>query len=94
VPLKATSLRLPLPASGDFTFRLAAKLTIRGITKDVTFAVVAKRSGGDLTATAMLDPSLKFGDFGMSAPSVPTRVISVVDEIRLLVDLVATGPAS
>jgi hypothetical protein len=60
----------------------------------VTFAVVAKRSGGDLTATAMLDPSLKFGDFGMSAPSVPTRVISVVDEIRLLVDLVATGPAS
>lgn len=94
VPVKATGLPLPLPPTGDFTFRLAGKLTIHGVTKDVTFMVKAKRNGGDLTATATLDPSLKFGEFGMSAPSVPTRVISVVDEIRLIVDLVATGPAS
>ena len=94
VPLKATGLALPLAANGDFTFKLAAKLTIHGMTKDVTFDVVAKRSGGDLTATATLNPTLKFGDFGMSPPAVPLRVVSVVDEIRLVVDLVATGPAN
>jgi len=94
VPLKTTGLALPLAANGDFTFKLAAKLTIHGTTKDVTFDVVAKRSGGDLTATATLNPTRKFGDFGMSPPAVPLRVVSVVDEIRLVVDLVATGPAN
>ena len=94
VPVKATGLSVPLPASGDFTFKLAAKLTIHGVTKDVTFDVVAKRTGSDLTATATLNPTIKFADFGMSPPSVPGRVISVVDEIKLVVDLVATGPAT
>lgn len=94
VPVKATGLPLPLPPTADFTFRLAGKLTIHGVTKDVTFAVVAKRNGPQLSATATLEPSVKFGDFKISAPAVPTRVISVVDEIRLVVDLVATGPAT
>ena len=38
--------------------------------------------------------TVKFADFGMTAPSVPFRVVSVVDEIRLVVTLVATGPAA
>lgn len=94
VPVKATGLTVPLPASGTFTFTLGGKLTIHGVTKDVTFDVQAKRDGAGLTATATADPTLKFEDFGMTAPSVPFRVVSVVDEIRLTVDLVATGPAS
>lgn len=94
VPVKATGLTVPLPASGTFTFTLGGKLTIHGVTKDVTFDVQAKRDGAGLTAAATVDPTLKFEDFGMTAPSVPFRVVSVVDEIRLTVDLVATGPAS
>lgn len=94
VPVKTTGLALPLTASGDFTFKLAGKMTIHGVTQDVTFNVVAKRAGGDLTATATLDPSVKFGDFGMTPPVIAQRVVSVVDEIRLVVDLVATGPAN
>ncbi len=90
VPTKTSGLTLPMPASGEFTFKLIGQMTIHGTTKEVTFDVTAKRSGNELTATATADPTWKFADFGMSAPSVPFRVVSVVDEIRVVVDLVAT----
>jgi polyisoprenoid-binding protein YceI len=94
VPTKATGLTLPLAATTHATFTLTAKLTIHGTTKDVTFTVDCTRSGGDLVATATLAPTVKFGDFGMQQPAAPGRVLSVVDEIKLTVDLVATGPVS
>jgi polyisoprenoid-binding protein YceI len=94
VPTKASGLTLPLAASGTFTFKLTGNLTIHGTTKEVTFDVVAKRNGADLTATATLAPTVKFEDFGMKAPSVPFRVVSVVDEIRLVVEISATGPVT
>ena len=91
-PTKVTGLSLPLATSGTLTFTLTGNMTIRGKTKEVTFDVVANRDGGDLTATVTANPSWKFGDFGMTAPSVPFRVVSVTDEIRVAIDLVATGP--
>jgi polyisoprenoid-binding protein YceI len=94
VPTKATGLTLPLAANGHVTFTLTGKLTIHGTTKDVTFTVDCTRTGGDLVATATLAPTVKFGDFGMQQPAAPGRVLSVVDEIKLTVDLVATGPAN
>ena len=94
VPTQTTGLTLPLPSTGQFTFTLTGKMTIHGTTKDVTFDVVAKRDGATLTATATAKPTWKFEDFGMSPPSVPFRVVSVTDEIKLVVDLVATGPAA
>jgi polyisoprenoid-binding protein YceI len=92
VPTKTSGLTLPLATSGTFTFTLTGSMTIKGRTKEVTFDVTAKRDGGDLTATATANPSWKFGDFGMTAPSVPFRVLSVTDEIRAVVEIVATGP--
>jgi polyisoprenoid-binding protein YceI len=92
VPTKTSGLTLPLAASGTFSFTLTGNMTIKGTTKEVTFDVAAKRDGADLTATATANPSWKFGDFGMRAPSVPFRVLSVTDEIRASIDLVATGP--
>jgi polyisoprenoid-binding protein YceI len=90
VPTKISGLTLPMPASGDFTFKLTGQMTLHGKTKEVTFDVSATRSGNELKATATAAPSWKFADFGMSAPSVPFKVVSVVDEIRVVVDLVAT----
>ncbi len=89
---KTSGLTVPLATSGTFTFTLTGNMTIKGKTKEVTFDVTAKRDGSDLTATATANPSWKFGDFGMTAPSVPFRVLSVTDEIRAAIDIVATGP--
>jgi polyisoprenoid-binding protein YceI len=92
VPTKTTGLAVPLATSGTFTFTLTGNLTIKDKTKEVTFDVTAKRDGSDLVATATANPSWKFGDFGMTTPSVPFRVLSVTDEIRATIDIVATGP--
>ena len=92
VPTKATGLTLPLASSGQFTFTLTGKMTVHGREHETTFDVQAKRDGSELSATATANPPLRFGDFGMSAPAVPFRVVSVVDEIKLVVEIVATGP--
>ena len=90
VPTKTTGLTLPLPTTGEFTFKLTGQMTIKGKTKEVTFDVQAKITGNELTATATAAPAWKFADFGITAPSVPFRVVSIVDELRVVVDLVAT----
>lgn len=94
VPVKATGLSLPIASNTELKFQLSGKITIRGVTKDVTFDVVAKRSSGQLTATATANPTWKFSDFGMQPPTIPGRVLSVVDEIHLVVDIVASGASA
>jgi polyisoprenoid-binding protein YceI len=88
VPKSTTGLTLPLARSGDFTFQLTGDLTLHGVTRSVTFDVKATRTNGKLTATATANPSWKFGDFGMRAPS-SFSVLSIVDEIRMEFALVA-----
>jgi len=51
VPTKTTGLTLPMPASGEFTFKLIGQMTIKGKTNEVTFDVQARRAGNELTAT-------------------------------------------
>lgn len=89
VPRRTQGLTLPLAASGELSFELIGDLTVHGVTKEVTFAVKALRSGGELTATAVAVPALRFGLFGMEQPRV-FRVLSIKDEIRLEVTLKAT----
>ncbi|HEX2032611.1 MAG TPA: YceI family protein [Chloroflexota bacterium] len=87
VPSRASGLPSPLPASGEYQFKLDGSMTIRGVEKPVTWDVTARREGNSLTGTATT--SFAFGDFGMTPPRVPV-VLSVTDEIRLEVNLVAT----
>jgi polyisoprenoid-binding protein YceI len=90
VPTTAQGLPATLPASGSATFTLTGPMTVRGVTRDQTWQVTARREGAGLTGTATT--SFKFGDFGMEPPRVPV-VLSVVDEIRLEIALSATQAA-
>jgi polyisoprenoid-binding protein YceI len=88
----APGLPWPLPASGEVEFRLIGDMTIRGVTKQLTWDVKADFGGGG--ASAQAETSFKFGYFGLEVPRV-RLVLSVVDEIRLELDLAvayATGP--
>jgi polyisoprenoid-binding protein YceI len=86
VPTGADGLPNPLPAFGEYTFALTGLLTVHGVQKEVTWQVTAARQEDRLTGNATT--AFAFADFGMSPPNVPV-VLSVVDEIRLEIDLVA-----
>lgn|GEM_PF-401868 len=86
VPERAEGLPFPLPESGAATFRLVGKLTIHGTTREVAWDVAARRTGSEVTGTATT--TITFSNFELEPPSV-AAVISVSDEIRLEIALVA-----
>ena len=64
---------------------VSGMLTVREVSKPVTWAVKARQLGDTLTAVA--DLSITFQDYGMEPPSVP--IATAEDEIQLQVVLVA-----
>jgi polyisoprenoid-binding protein YceI len=80
VPTAVEGLPSPLPASGDVSFKMTGDLTVRDVTKPVTWDVQAKVAGNELTGTAAT--AFKFGDFGMTPPTT-MRVLSIEDNIIL-----------
>ncbi len=91
VPARATGLPSELPRDGRWTFQLQGNLTIRNVTKPVTWEVQATRSGGVISATAKTN--FKFTDFGMQVPRV-FLVLSIEDDIHLEITLVAKPAAA
>ncbi len=84
VPTKVEGLANPLPTSGSVNFKLTGDLTIRNVTKPVTWDVNGTIDGD--TATGSATTSFQFADFELSQPQVPV-VLSVVDKITLKLDL-------
>lgn len=81
-----------LPASssvgGTYTFRITGGLTIRDVTREVTFDVtVTPVSESRLEGSART--TIRYADWGVSIPQVPF-VASVSDEVQLELDFVAT----
>jgi polyisoprenoid-binding protein YceI len=69
----------------EVSLSLTGQMTIKGVTKPVTFEVKARRAGEFLTATA--DTSFNMSEFGIEPPNVPTA--RAHDLVRLQVVLVA-----
>ncbi|HJW49638.1 MAG TPA: hypothetical protein VJ726_09495 [Candidatus Limnocylindria bacterium] len=85
-PVRATGLTLPLPASGSFTFTLESLMTVNNFEREVRWNVTADRKGNDLNVKATT--AFKFGLFGMEPPR-RGPVLSIVDEIRMEIELAA-----
>lgn len=84
VPTSAPGLPLTLPQSGEIAFQLIGNLTIRDVTKPVTWDVKGKVAGN--TATGTGTTTFTFEYFNLTQPHVG-RVLSIVDNITLELDL-------
>jgi polyisoprenoid-binding protein YceI len=86
VDLAITALRgfpTRLPTTGQFTFELLGNLTVRTVTRPVTWQVTATASNGELSGTART--AFKFADLGMPVPSA-FMVMKLEDNLRLEYD--------
>ena len=87
-PKRAVGLPSPLPQSGTWQFTIEGDVTIHGVTKSESWTATATRAGPDLDATAKL--TIRWADFNVGKPQAAvTQVVSVSDDIRLEVALVA-----
>jgi polyisoprenoid-binding protein YceI len=80
VPTEVKNLKFPLPRSGEVKFQLAGNLTVRNVTKPVTWDVAGKVENGALSGEAKT--RFTFADFELEKPRVRS-VLSVNDDITL-----------
>jgi len=81
-----TGVPLPLPATGEWQAELRGVMRIHGVDREVRWPLLVTRGGGELLAKGAT--TFRFGDHGMAVPA-NRMILSVVDEIRLEVDVVA-----
>jgi polyisoprenoid-binding protein YceI len=84
VPTEIRGLPFPMPQSGTALFELIGDLTVRGVTRRITWDATATFDGQDVSVQAQT--AFRFADFGLSVPRVAS-VLSVEDNIRLETDL-------
>jgi polyisoprenoid-binding protein YceI len=80
VPTSLDGVSFPLPAAGELQFSMRGDLTVRGVTRPVTWAVTATIVNGALRGEARTQ--FMFADFDITKPRVAS-VLSVDDHIRL-----------
>jgi polyisoprenoid-binding protein YceI len=81
-----TGVLLPLPASGEWNAELRGTMWIHGVERELTWPLRVTRSVAEVRAAGMT--TFRFGDYGMAVPA-NRLVLSVVDEVRLEIDVVA-----
>lgn len=83
VPTQATGLPSSFPSSGQSAFKLVGDLTIRNVTKPVTWDVTCQ--GQSTEGLCHASTSFKFEYFDLTQPHV-SIVLSIVDNITLELD--------
>jgi polyisoprenoid-binding protein YceI len=82
---EARRLPFPLPQTGSMPFELVGDLTVKEVTRRVTWEATAHFDGPRVTVRART--AFHFADFGLRAPRVSV-VLGVEDDIKLEADLV------
>ena len=85
VPTAISGLNWPLPSTGEASFSITGDLTIRDVTKEVTWETSAQFSEDRIMGTATTN--FTFDEFNLTVPSVAV-VLSVENNIRLEIDFV------
>ena len=85
VPTAISGLEWPLPSTGEASFSITGDMTIRDVTKEVTWETTAQFGEDSITGKATTN--FTFGEFDLAVPSVAV-VLSVEDNIRLEIDFV------
>ena len=85
VPKRAEGIPTPLPAApqAQAGFKLIGDMTLHGVTKEVTWTIVAT-FGADLVG-GRATTTLSFADFNITKPSL-ARLVSVDDKIELEIE--------
>jgi polyisoprenoid-binding protein YceI len=80
VPVEVRGLPMPPPEHGTAVFEILGDLTVREVTRRVTWVASATFAGPAVTVRART--AFRFGDFDLRIPRVSV-VLSVQDDIRL-----------
>ncbi|HKY52325.1 MAG TPA: YceI family protein, partial [Candidatus Limnocylindria bacterium] len=83
---RLSGLPLPLAAQGEWAATVEGMMKIHGVERAISWPVHVTRSPGEVRARGAI--AFKFGDYGMAVPA-NRLVLSVVDDIRLEIDVVA-----
>src|SRR5688572_4040569 len=83
VPTELKGLKFPLGSSGEVKFQMLGDLTVRNVTRPVTWEVTATLEPGGIVGAART--SFTFADFEMTKPRVRS-VLSLDDVLKLEYD--------
>jgi polyisoprenoid-binding protein YceI len=82
IPKVIRGIKFPMPG-GELKFQMVGDFTIKGVTKEVTWDVVARSEGGSITGQAKT--RFTFADLQLEKPRVRS-VLTVDDDITLEYD--------
>lgn len=85
-PARVTGVPLPLQASGEWNATIDGTMKIHGVERPLSWPVQVTRSTGETRVRGAT--AFKFGDYGMAVPA-NRLILSVVDDVRLEIDVVA-----
>jgi polyisoprenoid-binding protein YceI len=86
---RVSGVPMPIAAQGEWAATLEGTLKIHGVERQVTWPVQVTRSSAEVRVRGAT--AFKFGDYGMAVPA-NRLILSVVDDVRLEIDLVAREP--
>jgi polyisoprenoid-binding protein YceI len=86
---RVSGVPMPIAAQGEWTATLEGTMMIHGVERPLTWPVQVTRSGSEVRVVGAT--AFHFGDYGMAVPA-NRLILSVVDDVRLEIDLVAREP--
>jgi polyisoprenoid-binding protein YceI len=83
---RVTGVPMPIAAQGEWAATLEGTMKIHGVERRLSLPVQLTRSSGEVRVRGAT--AFRFGDYGMAVPA-NRLILSVVDDVRLELDLVA-----